>query len=564
MTSTDAKGRLAAVRQWLSDTRAALVAAVREQPVFSALFAALVALTVTAHWRSPIGPGQDFHYHLMVAAVNARGASDPVSALYHPVSWFDANTLVYRVAFPFEKLLDPVRAFGIAVLLLYYLGFPLAVAYALKRTGRAPWAALFAFTSVYCKAWSSNGFVPFYTASTFMVLALAEWSVLLDRRADQPPRTAMIRGALFSTLLFLAHGHVYAWTTLLLGLFTVVAIGRDLASFRTDTARAAAKRAFDTAWRSLVAIGPSLLLFGLWFLRTQRGAAAARTGHALVPVDPSIESKLLGLWVYFVHSRDKHEFHYFVAFALIVLAMLLLARRENRRAPWFEWFSLLSIASFFALPETVNAQTIGPRHVDIALWTLPLALWPADESTVERPSDAPKPSAWRRPLREYVLAAMVFAFAFGRVRQITTAHHNAYKSETGPIVALAEPCRRARRAPFSVLGYVPMTRESAVLHSPHMHQAHETLAALCGVETPVYDTSVFPHNLLPLRYRVPMPAPVYILERDPAWYANELLWQKFDLVLTSNWAPTAADEAPLNARAELVATSGTFRLYRRR
>lgn len=551
------------MRRWLVEQGRALVDAVRQQPVFSALFFALAALTTVAHWKSPIGPGQDYHYHLMVASMNARPSSDPVAALYHPLSWLDANTLIYRVAWPFEKLTNPARAFSLAVLLTFYLGFPAAVAYALKRTGRAPWAALFAFTTVYCKAWSSNGFVPFYSASAFMVLALAEWSVLFDR-SDDKPRTAMIRGAIFATLLFLAHGHVYAWTTVLLGLFTLVAIARDLATARADGAKSAAKRALDTAWRSLVAIGPSLILFGLWALRTQRGSAAAHSNTALTTVRPAVEQKLLTLWVFFVHSRGEHEFHYFAAFAVVALAMLMLGRRTLARAPWFEAFSLLSIASYFVLPETVNAQTIAPRHVDMALWTLPLALWPSDASTDVLAPDQPAPSPWRRPAREYILAAIVFAFAWGRVRNITDALQRAYSTETGPLLALAEPCRRARRAPFSVLGYVPMTRESAVLHSPHMHQAHETLAALCDVETPVYDTTIFPHNLLPLRYRAPMPAPVFILERDPSWYTNTLLWQKFDLVLTSSWTPTPADEAALAQVAELVATSGPYRLYRRR
>lgn len=563
MTASEAKGRGTLVRQWLVERGRALLEAVREQPVFSALFFTLAALTTVAHWKSPIGPGQDFHYHLMVASINARPSADPVAALYHPVSWFDANTLVYRIAWPFEKLTDPVRSFSIALLVVFYLGFPTAVAYALRRTGRAPWAALLAFATVYCKAWSSNGYVQFYTASTFVVLTVAEFSVLFDR-SDAKLRTAMLRGAIFSTLLFLSHGHAYAWTTVLLGLFTLVAIARDLARIPAEGARAAAKRGFETAWRSLVTIGPSLVLFSLWALRTQRVSAPGRGNIALQSVTPTVETKLLGLWAYFVHTRAANEFRDVVWFALVVLAMLLFGRRDNKRGPWFEGFALLSLLSFFVLPETVNGQSIAPRHVDMALWVLPLALWPSDASTAARETSATLASSCKRPAREYLLVAVVFSFAWTRVRDITAELNKAYVAETGPLLALREPCLRARRSPLSVLGHAPMTRESAFLHSPHMHQAHETLAALCGVETPVYDTNVFPHNLLPLRYRVAMPAPVYIIERDPAWYTNTLLWQKFDLVLTSSWTPTAADDEQLNRVAELVATSGPYRLYRRR
>jgi hypothetical protein len=503
----------------------------------------------------------------MVAAIHARPSTDPVAALYHPISWFDANTLVYRIAWPFEKLTDPVRAFSIALLLTFYLGFPTAVAYALRRTGRAPWAALLAFTVVYCKSWSSNGYVPFYSASTFVVLTVAEFSVLFDR-SDERPHRAMIRGAICSTLLFLAHGHAYAWTTLLLGLFTLLAIVRDLLRFASEEgkagAKAAARRAFETAWRSLVTIGPSLVLFSLWAIRTQSAGAAARAHTSLQIVSPTVESKLLSFWAYFVHTRAAHEFRDVVWFALVVLAMLLFGRREHTRGPWFEGFTLLSWLSFFVLPETINAQSIAPRHVDMALWVLPLALWPSDTATAAGQTSTTRARSCKRSALEYLLVAIVFSFSWARIRSVTTELHKAYVAETAPLLALREPCLRARRSPLSVLGYAPMTRESAFLHSPHMHQAHETLAALCGVETPVYDTHVFPHNLLPLRYRVAMPAPVHIVERNPAWYADSLLWKSFDLVLTSSWTPTAADQEVLDRVAELVATSGPYRLYRRR
>lgn len=531
--------------------------------MFCALFVALAVATIAGHWRVPFGPGQDYHYHLMVAAMNARSASDPVAALYHPLSWFDANTLIYRVAWPFEKLFDPSRAFSLALMLELYVGFPLAVAYALKRTGRAPWGALFAFVAVYCKSWSINGYVPFLTGSTWMVLALAEWSVLFDR-PEQEPRKNIVRGALFTVAMFLAHGHVYAWTTALLGLFTVFAMVAAVASSARSDIRAGLARAWLIAWRSLVTIGPSLLLFGLWYLRTHSGSAAAQSNHALVPYSPTIEAKSMGLISYFIHTRAEHEFHFFAAMIVVVLAGLIVGRRSTGRGPWFELFAVLSLWSYFLLPESVTGQSISPRHIDIAFWAIPLVLWPTDESTIERAADAPKPASWRRPALEYLLATLLFVFCVGRVRNLTGVLENAARLETGPLMQLVEPCRRARRTPFSVLAHAPMTRESNVLHSPTMHQVHESLAAMCGVETPVYDTSVFPHNLLPLRYRGAMPAPPIVFERDPAWYANPTVWEKFDLVLTSNWTPSSFDEQQLATRAELVTTAGVFRLYRRR
>lgn len=550
-----------------------LLAPLRAQPVFAALFCALAIATIVGHWSAPIGPGQDYHYHLMSASLNARPSSDPVAALYHPISWLDANTLIYRVAWPFEKLTDPVRAFGIAVLLAFYLGFPTAVAYALHRSGRPPWAALFAFPVVYCKAWSINGYVPFYTSATFMVLTLGEFDALLERR-DERCRTAAWRGALAATLLFLAHGHVYAWTTVLLGFFTVIACLRDLATVRAAGARAAVKRAVETALRSLVTIGPSLALFALWYLRTHRGAAAAQSNTTLVPYSPPVESKLLSITTYLVHTRSETEGTFAAGLVVIGVVIALFARRQLRQSHWFEAFSVLTLLSYFALPETVNGQSISPRHIDMALWAVPLAVWASDSRSRAKAASASdggaaddaqkRPRFWQRPLIEWALILLVFSFSFARVRHITKILNNAYTRELGPVVALTEPCRRARRTPFSTLGYVTMTRESGILHSPHFHQTHETLAALCGVETPVYDSTIYPHNLLPLRYRAPMPAPVMVLERDPGWYNNAVLWQKYDLVLTAEWTPSPADEEQVSRVAELIGTSGTFRLYRRR
>ena len=81
----------------------------------------------------------------MNAAMNARSSSEPVRGLYQSINPFDSNTLLYTVAYPFEKITTPVRAFQIALLIMYYVGYPFGCAYALIRTGRSPWGALLAF-----------------------------------------------------------------------------------------------------------------------------------------------------------------------------------------------------------------------------------------------------------------------------------------------------------------------------------------------------------------------------------------------------------------------------------
>src|SRR5262249_38413940 len=88
------------------------------------------------------------------------------------------------------------------------------------------------------------------------------------------------------------------------------------------------------------------------------------------------------------------------------------------------------------------------------------------------------------------------------------------------------------------------------------HQSHETFAAVCNLDTPVYDTSTYPHNYLPLRYRDKLPAPITILTGDPYWYRQSVLWTSFEYVLVQGWHVPQAEAEKLLPNAEFVASSG--------
>src|SRR5262249_62191820 len=96
------------------------------------------------------------------------------------------------------------------------------------------------------------------------------------------------------------------------------------------------------------------------------------------------------------------------------------------------------------------------------------------------------------------------------------------------------------------------------------HQAHETFAAVCTLHTPVYDTSISPHNYLPLRYRDKLPAPITIIPGDPHWYQRPVLWTSFEYVLVQGWHVPQAEAEKLLPHAEFVARSGEFQLWRRK
>lgn len=525
-----------------------------------AMFAVLVGVTFMIHWRNPLGPGQDYHYHLMTAAMHGRSATQPLAAIYYRLSPLDANTLVYFVSWPFQQFFDPMRAFQLTLTCLYFIGYPLGCAYALHRMRRAPWGALIAFVIAYTKAWSMNGFIPFITASTFYVIGVAEFEALFERY-DSKPMRAMIGGAIATTLCFMGHGHVYAWMTLNLALMTVFAMRKAFAiGMRTD-AREALKRTWDVAWRSLATIGPSLALFGAWYLRTHYGQAAAHSNTALRTTDTGIEYKLTTFWQYFVHIRGPEEYNWLGVITMAVLVVWLLGPRDEERPRNAEGVFLLSILSFMVLPQTVNEQSIASRQVDLAQWMMPMIVFPAAAARVRKAVNGVRLIS----LREWAAVLCLFVFSLLRVQRIGEAVHEHYAQELAPIAQLAPACRAAAtRRPFSIMAYASMKHESTILHSPSFHQVHETLAALCAVETPVYDTTVYPHNLLPLRYRSTMPAPVTIIENNQNWYQWPGLWEKFDLVLTAGWTPTPADTAVLEPLAVPVATAGTFTLYRRR
>jgi len=535
--------------------------------------AVLAALTFAMHARAPFGPGQDYHYHLMVTAMNARPSSDPLRALYHDLPWFDANTLVYRVAWPLVALFGPVRGFQCAIALLYYLGLPAATWYALRRSGRARWAAPLAFVFVYGRIWSKDGFVPFLVASTFMVLSLAEWDAILARR-DVAPRPAVIRAALFAALLFLAHAHSYAWTLAVLALATVLTAGRLALAARRSSEPDRFAPALAVCARSLLAALPSALLALLWVIRLRSIATTVapaverqtqRSRPYLDQLVPMLRLRWDSLHTNFEHAESDTERLFPKAIALLVLALLLFARRDKHRSRTFELFSLASALTAIFAPSFVHGQSVAPRHLEFFLWTLPLVLWPDRSPQIQTDSHAPPSLRATLGARGAALFVAIMALCVARMLSLQSALERMNREELAPMLALVEPCRAARARPYSVLAYVPMEHSSRAVKSWSLQQAHESFAALCGIETPVYDTRTSPHHLLPLRYRVAPPGPPTLFERRQRWFdPYQNIIQRVDLVLTYRFEPTPQDQRELDANLTLVGRSGPYRLYRRR
>lgn len=550
---------------WLRTRVDSLQRRVSPTLVHATLFAFLSVLTVAMLYRAPLGPGQDFHYHLMSATMAARPSSDPLRALYHDLHPFDANTLLYRVAWPFIRWLGPVRGFQCAFALLFYLGFPAATWYALWRVGRAPWPSLLAFSVIYSRGWAVDGFVPFLCSSTFMVLTLAEWSAFLQPHGDRSHR-AMARGALFAALLFLSHAHTFAWTAVMMGLFTVAAAGRELFTQREDGPRFSIRPALELALKSLAMIAPAALLLLSWKARIETHAPPLPASATVAPavyagLDVMLKNSLLAFPQYFAPLYDPTDVRFAAGLAVIALVLLLLVRQDPVGPRYFEAFSITTFCSFLVLPLDINGQSIGPRHMEFFMWTLPLVLW--RRTSVSRRDEAGQ--SWRGWSSEAIIALALCGFCAMRIHSIERAMVGLNRNELGPLLALEEPCRLARRTPYSILAYVPMATTSTYFPSLTMHQAHETLAAICGVETPVYNTRVRPFHTTPIRYRVDMPAPVGIYQGASEWYKEgSAVLRHYDLVLTFDWHPDASEQPEIDRVVTLVARAGRFALYRRK
>jgi hypothetical protein len=511
---------------------------VTKHRAFWVAFIVLLAMTAVISLRSPIKPGQDFHYHVFVAAVNAFPSDEPVSMLYRTISPLDANSLIYYVAWPFEKLTDPLHAFAIVTLLLYYAGFPASCAYALLRAGRSPWGSLLAFPIVYGISSHTGGYYPFMCAIAFVPLALAEYSRLLDTDGT---RNQLIRCAIIMALTFLCHAHVFAWLAFVLGVHTVMVM----------VWRA---RIVAPAGLGLGTIAPALALMAGWYWKITKGSATATHDLPVAQLpEPNLHDKLLRFVDSTVVTFDLNEVSYGVALAVLVFALLLVrrVRERGRREPphLFETFLMLTIVSCVLLPFWYDYQTVALRQFDLALATGCLVLFPKAPKLLSAGGAA-------------VFA--LFAFCFMRLallgRQMTILDTADFKGFT----SAASQCRGlVPNGKLGRLAHAVNVTQSTAFRSVAMQQAHASFGAMCRLEVPLYDTSERGHNTTPLRYKDKIDAPVTIIG-TVSWYANANLWRDYDYVLVRGWHPSPQERALAREKANMLIEEGEYQLWHRK
>lgn len=519
------------------------------------LFAVLAVFVTVSHFRAPLGPGQDYPYHIFVASVNARGLGDAASSLYQPLSWFVPNTLVYHVAVPFIWLFGPLRGLTLALTLMSYVGLPAACWYALRTQDRSPYAALLGFFLVYSKTWSQGGYAPFVSSAGLVVWAITEFSLAFRRdRAPVLKQKSLLLCSVLCVLVFLAHAQVYLWLTAFFALVTIakmlaIAVNHALGSGRQRSVMAAKLGA-----RALVMIVPSLLLLFQWNIN----AAAASSLHIHTFrlsgfVGP--EEKWAQVLRSVTHLLGEREPVVNVVIGSVLVFACFAIKRST--VGIFEAALGWALLCFLFLPETVNRQSIASRHLDVLCWLLPMSVfthrWPL--------VSAPQSEQFFRTLAVF---AVVFVSA-ARTYILCDALQTQHSDSTASILRLQPACERADRLRANGgpvrLGGVVIQQSSAVFHSISLQQIHMALAALCRVETSTFDTNVPPSNLLPLRYREYRRFVPSAMGEEYTWYNNDQLWRDFDWILTVGLNITQPNPA-LEARTERIASDGHFVLYR--
>ncbi len=490
-------------------------------------------------------PGRDVGYHAScVRILCERGNEASVfHDRYEPLQLLSPNTLLYAVATPIGKIVDPYTAFRI-VRLEYFLGLPLVTLYALRRLGRSPWPALLVFPMEYTQAYAA-GFVNFSFAAPFLVLGILAYWLFTERATARRGATV----AACCVLVFLSHAHVYVWLGILLVPITIYGFARDLG----DPSLEARARFAHAGKRMLLATAcalPSLFLFARWYARfygphrvhpeVVAAASGGSFGAHWLPLEQKMWETQWGTKV----TKHLHEPAWLVATAVLVLLALVLAQREKRRSPVvFELCAIFTVASYYFLPDDLSGQQIARRSWDMAAWFVPFLVTPV----------MPHASRWARRL---VILGIV-ALAFGRLRDIQAALRRFNVDELAGFDAMVAA---APREDLSVAWATDNMDSPNFIWLPWA-QWHQMFAARTGLEAPLYATDR--DSNAPVRYRVGPPAPPTLMIAEPNWGAHPGLWEHYDLVLAKGWRPDAAQLALVRERATLLAESHDWQLWRR-
>ena len=517
---------------------------------FALAFAVCAALTIHAHYTYPFWPGQDDNYDKYCSMVVARMGADPaIGALYQPMQLWHSQTLLYLVSGTLGHVMEPVSAMRLTYVCFAFLGTPLVTAWILVQERRSPWGALLAFPLAYGRMWSF-GFLKFSAAAPFFLLTL--FTFVLIFRTPRPTWRHALGYALSVWLLWTSHTQVFAFTGALLAVAWVAFLLHRMNGWLAVAPSKTSPRVFamQTAVAGVASV-PVLVSFYAWYRDTQtRLGGLSEAGRWKAGLFGTLDEKFRAMLLLVqVTKLDDEQLQtvWLIGLALLCVALRKLGSRD--RSPLPELFFALTAFSYFLLPREVSASNVGnqlvaPRHVDIALWLLPLLVAPALFA--------------RHKLASLAGVLLIGRFTVMRLALLFGALRGLNEGDMKGLDAIVS------QAPDGHLRITQVTfgeQSSKEWFAFTFEQNYAYVAARKGYEAPVYDTRV---RAMEVRYKDAPPSPPTIMVNDATWWKRPDVLANFDLVLTFRYHPTTDTRLAMDATFRTVGRAGEWELWQRK
>jgi hypothetical protein len=521
----------------------------RYPPLFVGAFLVCFVLTIQVHYMYPFWPGQDDNYDKYCTMVVARMGSDPaIAAIYQPMQLWHSQTLLYFLGGLLGHVMEPTAAMRTVYVCFAFLGTPLVTAWILTHERRSPWAALLAFPLAYGRMWSF-GFLKFSAAAPFFLLTLFTFAAIF--RAPRLSYKHVLAYAVAVWLLWTSHTQVFAFAGVLLAvawmlLFVHRASGWFAVSPPTTSPRVFAAQTLATGAASM----PVLAAFYGWYKETQSRLGGLSEGATWKDglwgtLDEKFRAMLLLVQVTKL-TDEQYQTVLLIGLAFFLVCLRKLGSRDRSFLP--EVFFALTAMSYFLLPREIGAgaggQLVAPRHIDIALWLLPLCVAPPLFARHKLASIAGVGLIAR-------FTALRLAYLFGALRALNTEDMKGLE-------------QLVSQAPEGHLRITQVTfgeQSSKEWFAFTFEQNYAYLAARKGYEAPVYDTRV---RAMEVRYKDGPPSPPTIMVNDTMWWKRPDVLQNFDLVLTFRFHPTSDMRMRMDPVVHSVGHSGEWELWQKR
>lgn len=511
---------------------------------FLVCFAVGVAVTIGLLWTNKYLPGQDYAYHAHCSRVwlDAGHPGTPY-AHYEPTSVLEANSLMYTMAGLLSHFGSSYGAFRF-VQAYYFLGVPLACLYALRSLGRSPWGSLLAFPLCYTEVFAAGYANMAFAAPTFL-FALVAYRRFLQEIGW---RRGVVVAILFAAT-FLSHAHVYLWLGGLVVLYTLAVFVERLVGFSAP--RASVRSVLAFVGGALAVAAPSLALFGRWYARGYgKGNSVGAMGNGMsfektLTWEPLPQKYMAGALQAFSATTDKYEVVFILTLGLLVMFSMALARASrDRSTPLPELAIVITVASFYILPDGVALQMVAVRQWYFVFWLAPLVVVPI----------RPRFGA----LKSVAVIAGLLLWTVSRMSLVSGNLQRFKNEEMAGFDAVVEA---APHTPGLTVAYAAVNARSKYFLTSPMYHSYGFLSAQRGFDGPLEYSDA--RSVVPVRYTKGPPLPVKHLYNNPKWMLDPVLWQ-YDLVLVYRWKPTAVQEKVAMEHGKLIISSGDWQLWQRR